>query len=184
MVWTTPSDLQRVVATLCYSNPGAIFFHLHDPHQCGIWKVYRTLANCRFYCNTHLWCAHLMVALKLNACLTFTTCCSLEANARVATYQPWWSPINILPLAFWSPCFVMGPAIWDLLTLGPFRGEDGHYSVKSVRLKPLKVVPTTNPPPCSTNYCFKQKGEHRGKEGGVLHASREMLKHPPSYFSS
>ena len=107
MVWATPSDLQRVVAT-CVFPTQEHFSFIYITHNM-VFETYHTLAYCSFYCNTYLWCAHLMVALQLNARLTFTTCCSLESNARVATYHPGGL------LSIYSPRLSDRPvSLWDL----------------------------------------------------------------------
>ena len=115
--WFLPVDFNGVGDTqwfaegggnLCFSNPGALLFHLHHP-QHGIWDLSYSCILKSLYCNTYLWCAHLMVALQLNARLTFTTCCSLESNARVATYHPGGL------LSIYSPRLSDRPvSLWDL----------------------------------------------------------------------
>ena len=122
--------------------------------------------------------------------------CLHEANTRVATV-----PYPGGPLSIHSPTFLITSFSYATHNLGLVdvrsktskwrKSTEQHldekmdkYFCKSLRLQPLKVVPRTSPPPpCSTNYCFKQKGELcSGEIGETLTCCRDA-KTSPDHFS-
>ena len=106
--------------------------------------------------------------------------CLHEANTRAATVP---SPGGLVSIH--SPTFLITSFSYATHNLGlvdvqsnqnfkvekvnwaTSRWKDRQILLQKSRLLPLKVVPRTSPAtPCSTNYCFKQKGELlRGTRG-------------------
>ena len=136
-------------------------------------------------------CTAFCILVCVSSNMLFVFVCT-HASLNVCVFDaymkliPGWLPSPTLvvpyqypPQPFWSPALVMRPTTWDLLMFSPTKtskwgkSTEQHldekmniYFCKSLRLRPLKVVPRTSPPPpCSTNYCFKQKGELRGTRG-------------------
>ena len=138
---------------------------------CCVYQSYVRTAFCILVCvKSNMFFVFVCTHASLNECV-------FDANMKLI---PGWLPSPTLvvpyqypPQPFWSPALVMRPIIWDLLMFSPTKtskwrkSTEQHldekmdkYFCKSLRLLPLKVVPRTSPPPpCSTNYCFKQKGE-------------------------
>ena len=169
--WAPPSDLLRVVQ--CKLQPSCCsYFSL-------IYMLYAVLCLSKLYCTafcilvyviSDMFFVFVCTHASLNECV-FDAYMKLipgrlPSPTLVVSYQ-------YTPQPFWSPALVMRPTIWDLLMFSPTKtskwrkSTEQHldekmdkYFCKSLRLQPLKVVPRTSPPPpCSTNYCFKQKGE-------------------------
>ena len=153
-------------------------------------------------------CTAFCILLCVTSDVLFVFMCT-HASLNVCVFDaymkliPGWLPSPTLvvsyqypPQPFWSPALVMRPTIWDLLLFGPTKtskwrkSTEQHldekmdkYFCKSLRLRPLKLVPRTSPPPpCSTNYCFKQKGELWGKRGEILTTCQQTDAKTPLIF--